>query len=376
MIDINTITKFSKNWLLNTINNIATINSSNMYLLSDLEDQFKGKTALIAGAGPSLADNIEYIKENRSKFVIFALNKNASYLYEQGVVPDFICCLDAENMERTLAGLESFLPNINAIIDIRTDSSVFSKKFKNFFINFSETDFFIKKLAKFNKFMKFYETGGTASTFAMVSAIKMGFSRIILAGIDLAFKDNIIYAYGEKMQRASQESIVVDNITKQLIQVQSVTGKMVYTRDDYKSYIQHFETLIKDLNYNEVYNISSFGAMIKGVKNVSFGEINLESLSSINSFENLQPFRFELKDFIQEEFYNINNIISMLSKGVFSLELVSSVIKSNFIYQYIQADVLNVLQKNFDPELAQNFVDNTKSAIKIVVEQLQKNKLI
>ena len=42
----------------------------------------------------------------------------------------------------------------------------------------------------------------------------------------------------------------------------------------------------------------------------------------------------------------------------------------------MQADILTVLQKNFDPELAQNFIENTKIAIKAIVEQLQKNKLI
>ena len=42
----------------------------------------------------------------------------------------------------------------------------------------------------------------------------------------------------------------------------------------------------------------------------------------------------------------------------------------------MQADVLQVLQKNFDTELAQTFIDNTKSAIKAIVEQLQRNRLI
>ena len=42
----------------------------------------------------------------------------------------------------------------------------------------------------------------------------------------------------------------------------------------------------------------------------------------------------------------------------------------------MQAEILTVLQRNFDQELAQQFIDNTKAAIKAIVEQLQKNKLI
>jgi len=376
MVDINTITRFSKKWLLNTISNIANINEKNVYLLSDLENKFKGKVALIAGAGPSLADNIENIKTNREKFIIFALNKNAEYLYKNEVIPDFIVCLDAENMDRTLANLNNFLPNTNAIIDIRTDCSVLNKNFKKVFVNFSETDFFIKKLSKYNEGIKFYESGGSASTLALTAAVKMGFSKIVFAGIDLAFKDNIIYAYGESMQRISQEQIIVDRIKKNLVKVKSVNGGLVYTREDYQAFIHHFETLIKELEFSEIYNISSFGAFIEGVKNVSFDDLSLNPTDSLVSELTLpKPFKFEIKEFIQDEFRSINEIISILSRGVFSLTLVSSIIKSNLIYQYLQSDVLTVLQKNFDPELAQSFIDNTKNAIKIIVEQLQKNKL-
>ena len=96
----------------------------------------------------------------------------------------------------------------------------------------------------------------------------------------------------------------------------------------------------------------------------------------MNSVVLSEPFKIELKAFMQEEFCHINEIITMLSRGSFSPALVSVIVKSMLVYQYLQADVLKVLQKNFDPELAQQFIENTKVAIKKIVEQLQKNKLI
>ena len=42
-----------------------------MHLVSDLENKFIGQTVLIAGAGPSLNENITKIQANRDKFVIF-----------------------------------------------------------------------------------------------------------------------------------------------------------------------------------------------------------------------------------------------------------------------------------------------------------------
>jgi hypothetical protein len=178
------------------------------------------------------------------------------------------------------------------------------------------------------------------------------------------------------MNRISQEEIVVDHIKKNLVQIKSVKGDMVYTRDDYATHIHHFETLIKELKYNEIYNISSFGADINGFKNITFDQLRLNSASSTQQVSNTEVFRFNIKEFMEEEFKEINNIISILSKGSFSSGLVSAIVKSVLVYQFMQSSVLTVLQKNFEPSLAEEFIEQTKSSIKSVVELLQKNRLI
>ena len=195
----------------------------------------------------------------------------------------------------------------------------------------------IKKIAKYNPSFNFYESGGSASTLALVAAVKLGFSKIVFAGLDLAFKENVIYSNGETMQRVSQEELLVDNVKKRIIQVRSVTGKMVYTREDYQTFISHFAKLMKELNYSEAYNLSSFGAQIDGIKPIKFEDLRLVGTSSMQQVSFAQPFKFEIKQFIDEEFCQINSIISMLSKGIFSTALVNAIVKSMFVYQYLQA---------------------------------------
>ena len=376
IIDVNTITKFSKQWLINTVSNLAKVQEQNYYLLSDLENKFQGQTALVAAAGPSLSENIEYIKTNRNKFVIFAVNKVAKHLIENGITPDFVVCLDASYVDKTLRELDTSLSECNCIMDIRTDYNIMNRNFKKFFINFSENDALIKKLGTYNSFMKNYETGGSASTFAVVSAIKLGFSKVVLSGVDLAFKDNIIYTDGQTMNRISQEEILINNEKKNIVQVKSVNNTPVYTREDYQTFIHHFATLIKEFESANIYNTSSFGADIMGTKNLPIDQIPIDANASMTQLAFIQPFKLKLNDFIQDEFYNINQIIGQLSKGIFSPALVNTVIKSIFVYQYMQTDILEVLQKNFAPELAESFVANTKAAIKAVVDMLQKTKLI
>lgn len=376
LVDINTIAKFSERWLFNTLDNIGSINSGTAYLLSDLEDKFIGQTALIVGAGPSLADNIERIKANRGRFVIFAVNKAVKYLEQVGVIPDFVVCLDAGNMGTTLDVSPSYLERTNCIIDMRVDKTIFNKKFKKMFVNFSDTDFITAKLAKTNSFIKIYESGGSSTILALISAAKLGFSKIVLAGIDLAFKNDVIYADGQTMNRISQEEIVVDAVRKNLIQVKSVDGSMVYTREDYQAFIHQFGEVIKMLNYQNVYNLSTFGAEIEGVRPVNFESLSLMVPANTQALDEISPFKFKLDEFIQEEFFNINNVIEMLSKDAFSPALISAIVKSVLVYQYMQNDILRVLQSNFDQNFAEEFLNKTKTAIKVIVEALQRNKMI
>ena len=42
----------------------------------------------------------------------------------------------------------------------------------------------------------------------------------------------------------------------------------------------------------------------------------------------------------------------------------------------MQADILNVLQKNFAKELAEDFIEKTKNSIKEIISLLQSEKLI
>ena len=377
-VDVNTIARFSETWLVNTIKNINTINSGDFYKLSDLEGKFFGQTALILAAGPSLAENFEKIKANREKYVIFAVNKVLRTVLANGITPDFVVGLDAEYISATMAGLEEYLPKMSYITDLRADNYGLTSGFKKTLVSFASNDAVIKNLADYNKFMKLYECGGSSTTMAFISAVKMGFEKIVFSGLDLAFKDNVMYANGETIKRVSEEKIAINDVEKTLTKVKSVTGKEVLTRDDYAAFIKHFETLIKDSGYTEIYNTTSFGADIEGMRNVPFDNISLLNTSNTTAIllGELSPFKLETKDWAQEELFKINSVIENLSKGEFSPALMSSIVKASVLYQYMQADVLKVLQSKANEELIGEFITKTKNSVKNVIDLLQRNRLI
>ena len=377
MVDINTIKKFSSTWVTNTLKNISTINKSTVYKLSDLENKFNGQSALILAAGPSLKDNIEKIKSKRDNYVIFVVNKSLRYLLSEGVHPDFVVGLDAGYMDGTFVGLEEHLPSLNYITDLKSNSRIFEYKFRKIFVSFSENDLIVKKLAEYNDFIKPYECGGSATIFAYIAAVKMGFDKIVFSGLDLAFKNEEIYANGECINKISENKIIVDDVEKNLTTIPSVTGNPVRTREDYAVFVRHFESLIKDIGYKELYNTTSFGAAIPGMINKSFDEISSNCTNkTLFILGNVSPFKLETKDWTQQELFLINNVITLLSKRIFSPALVSAIVKSPILYQYMQADILKVLQSNLAEECAEEFIEKTKASIKSVVDLLQKNELI
>ena len=98
IVDINTVKALSKQWVRNVIDFVNL--DRKYYSIQDYKWKFTGKNALILGAGPSLADNIEKIKSMRDKFVVFAVNKTLKYLEENDIVPDFAVFADAKNIGR------------------------------------------------------------------------------------------------------------------------------------------------------------------------------------------------------------------------------------------------------------------------------------
>jgi len=377
-VDINTITRYSKYWLANTLKNINSVNKGIAYKLSDLEGKFTGQAALVAAAGPSLNENIEFIRNNREKFVIFAVNKALKTLIKNGITPDFVICADARFVNKTLEGLENDIPNINCIMNINSDSDIMLNKFRKVFITFPTNDMVVNKLSEYNPFIVNQESGGSATTMAFVSAVKMGFSKVIMCGVDLAFKDDVVYADGEVYEKISADEMKVNSIVKNLTVVPSVTGMDVVTSSDYAAFIHHFEVLINELNYVSVYNTSSFGALIPGMKNTSIDKIPLFGISNTTAIilGEVQPFKFETKKWTENELLLINNVIALLSQSTFSPALVAAITKSSMMYQYMQADILQVLQTNMADEMAESFIAKTKEGIKFVVDSLQMNDLI
>ena len=174
-MDVNTISSLSKKWTEHSLINLSHLKKTRP--ISLLKNKYIGKTALIAAAGPSLADNIETIKKYRDKFAIFAINRTAQSLLAQGITPDFIVFVDATNILPTISGIESELSNIPLIVELRTNSAIF-EKFDNIYTYFPKVDLISQSINKVtNNEIEILEPAGTSSAQAYYSAKYLGFKK-------------------------------------------------------------------------------------------------------------------------------------------------------------------------------------------------------
>ena len=174
-----------------------TLNATPLY---ELKDIYKGKTALIVSAGPSLDLDIETIKENRDKVIIFCVGTAFKTLAINGITPDFVNIIENADCSGQLLGFD--LSEINLITEPYTHNATYLSNVKRNFI-------FASKLADVNNYwasvtgvdISPYIVHGTVSYSALASAKMLGFSRLILVGQDLAYLNNQCYsknsAYGD-----------------------------------------------------------------------------------------------------------------------------------------------------------------------------------
>jgi len=325
IIDMNTTKKLSKDWVKNEFANLMTDKVT--YPLNILKNKFKGKTALILGAGPSLKDNLENIKKHRDKFVIFAVHRTLDTLINNDIIPDFCVVVDAKWLVYALNPEHKRFEEINFIADIKADRYIQQLPSKNFFIYYSKNNIIGDKLkTKLSDDIELLETGGTSTICAYRCAVYLGFKNIIFAGIDLAFKDDTVYCDGKIAAANDTHSVKIQNIVREITKVKSITGEYVTTRADYANFIKQFETIFSQDRNSNIYNLTTFGAFINGMKykpldeiisSLDFQDINQEEVveTSKQEHENLpKKIKQAAIQIIEQEKEKIKPIVDLINE--------------------------------------------------------------
>lgn len=258
----NTEAYFGKKRVENTIRNLIYTSDSNV--LDDIAVKIpKDIPAIIVAAGPSLDKNADVLKQVAGKAFIISCDTALRHLYKRGIVPDLTITVDANKPERYFeeAGFEE-LP----VLTTATANYKVLARGKGRKIWFSGHEFQIKLYQKLGKYLSYRTGGGSVATAAFAVCSSLGFKRIVLVGQDLAYACEASHAGGEHSRIRNEE----DGITY----VMGIDGNEVKTRRDWVSFLQWYETVIRNSRGEfEVIDATEGGALIKGCRIMTLAQV-------------------------------------------------------------------------------------------------------
>ncbi|MFB1049907.1 motility associated factor glycosyltransferase family protein [Paraliobacillus sp. JSM ZJ581] len=251
---------FQKRWTINAIKNIPKIMQT-PNILNDIDkDYFKGKTAILVSAGPSLDseyEHLRFIKDNKQAY-IFSVGSAINSLIEHNIYPDAACTYDPT--EKNQLVFEKIKEKEISEIPLIFGSTVGYETLKNYPGNMlhmiTSQDSVAPFLLNDSKDLDLVVDAPSIAIVTFQLLVKLGFRNIILVGQNLAYEKNKMYASGI--------SYGPETMDEKLFKVKNVYGEEVFTDDGFERMRVHLEHYISIAKNVTVYNTSKGGAKING----------------------------------------------------------------------------------------------------------------
>ncbi len=220
-----------------------------------------GKSVIFIGGGPSLNDNIEYLKSpQRADKIVVTASTSYRLLGSSGIIPDYVIMIDTDdaNMMRYLKDTDKYK---SPLIYMCTASNAAVQAYSGeHYIALQHGYEPAENLAK-RSHLALINTGGSVTTAAIDMILQAGCRELITMGIDFAYTDNKSHSFDKQAVKPKDN----DN----MIEVRSVEGTTVRTTHVLDIYRKWVEQRVKSVDQSvSLINVSR-GAYISGMRNVT-----------------------------------------------------------------------------------------------------------
>ena len=346
--------------------------------LSSIKDFYKGQTAVVVSAGPTLDRNIETIKKYRDNIVLIVVGTAMKTLAKHGITPDFLCIIETYDSSKQIEGLD--LSEVNFITEPFSNINLRKFKFKHIYSHISDNmpvNSFWSNII--NENTEEYLSKGTVSYTALNVARILGCSKIVMVGQDLAYIEGQCYSkdsaykdlecrfnkennrweitakdfdsfadslsnYPEREKRLEAARTRLKNLNNSLYYVTSIKGEQIPTESVYAAFIKPLSEFAQKFNDREFINTSLEGAQIDGYKNMPLEEA-LKDTKPISNRNIISDYKFDIADIknkLKQETVRLKNILEEVKNGQKSVKNLNNDFKR---YKNATVEVLKDLKK-------------------------------
>lgn len=274
-VNIATLAKFEKIWGSNIARNIGNFFKSpgaNIFY-----DRFRGMPAIVVSAGPTLTRSLDFIRRNRDRALIIAVDTAMKILNRNGIEPHFCLAVDPQVINARY--FEGIRPGKTVLI---TEPTVHPSVFRLFGgrVAVAGVAFDIMKWIETIAGEKGEIThGGSVSTNAYDFARRTGASPVCLVGQDLAFTWGMAHAAGSYLEE--QIFISRDRLKNELMhnRYQLTALPKIFVRGIRSPRVQTnhkmmiFRAWFERLGHRDLINATWDGAELGGITHRSSEEI-------------------------------------------------------------------------------------------------------
>lgn len=233
---------------------------------------FNGKPVLFVGAGPSLDDNMQWIKKNQNKFFIFSMGASYQRLLNNGIEPDVLATLDSSEtilLEKQFQD-EAVKKLKNTLIFASTNTSqkILNKLKK-------ENTFLYEVMIPFKKEGQYYG-GYSIGEVLFKLVLDLNVKELYLVGTDLALNQDTGFSH-IKSDSSYTKNFDMENLDSydametgkidfsyNILKVKGNLDDEVITTRQFLASLYSYNAVLKNINNEEIeiYNLSTHGAYI------------------------------------------------------------------------------------------------------------------
>lgn len=266
----------------------------NKYKILQLKANVSNSTldipVLFLGAGPSLNENIEWVKENQDKFLIVAMGATYKILLAHGIKASIVTTLDPQYSVLNKKHFD--IKNVQKIEDIYVFAAINTDQ--RILDRFNQEKLYLFEMAKPLHSDNICYKGFSVGEITASIILGMGFKNIYLLGLDFAINQktgsshteshSLEEYYSDFLDKKHKEESNSFTFKEELIEVKGNFIEKVYSN---RLFVLSLNTMSSNLvlskkDFQKIYNLSNHGAYIENTIPTDTKDIILDNYKNFD----------------------------------------------------------------------------------------------